>query len=105
MFHPIRVDHTDFFQVVIKTLQFNSEGRVSISRTLRNILRYSSSGIPDTVMYPILVQYVMIHHDMSPSLETYVRVSLNRLHVRVTCRLCVGARGCSPIFFISNKNT
>jgi hypothetical protein len=32
----------------------------------------------------ILVQYAMIHHDMSPSLEAYVRANLNHLHVRMT---------------------
>jgi hypothetical protein len=36
------------------------------------------------VSYSILVQYAMIHHDMSPSLEAYVRASLNHLHVRMT---------------------
>ena len=37
----------------------------------RNIFRYSSvSQIP--VSYPIPEQYVMIHHHMSPSLDTYV---------------------------------
>ncbi len=40
------------------------------------------SQIP--VSYPILVQYVIIHHVMFPSLEAYVRASLNCLHVRVT---------------------
>ena len=34
--------------------------------------------VPETVPYPIPVQYAMIHHDISPFLEAYVRANLPR---------------------------
>jgi len=35
----------------------------------------SSKISPDIPRYLVPVQYAMIHHDMSPSLEAYVRTS------------------------------
>ncbi len=48
-----------------ESMQHDREGKVAISRTQRNIVRYSSSVLQIPVSYSILLQYAMIHHDIS----------------------------------------
>jgi hypothetical protein len=78
-----------------------------------SIYPFVSSGIsPDIsrylpVSYPIPVQYFMIHHDMSPSLdsEVYVHTSTPD-HVPMTCPplyMCMSALARTPILDLPMK--